>query len=768
MSMMIASNRSQLRAAMRSVLTQRPFVTEDFAPAIVRPIAAGAMALCVALCPLTSLAQEAKPAEATLPTVKVKDADEDVQPTTQIGKLPQTLRDIPQSITVINRQILEAQGATKLTDALRNVPGITISAGEGGQIGDNINLRGFSARTDLFIDGFRDRGQYSRDTFFLEAVEVLKGPSSILFGRGSTGGVINQVSKKPSRRDSAEATLSVGTESYYRATADINESVSDTTAFRVSAMGHYNESTRDVIEAERYGINPSVRFGMGTDIEVGISLLLQRNREIPDYGFPLVQFQGQLSKPIDAPANNYYGFTDDRFDQDVNNVNLSLQFKLTDTATLNNLTQYTGYKTIASPTPLGGAVNPVTGAAVAQPLPAGTPLDSLWSIRQQRDREIEDSSFYNQTNLTLVVPAAITQTFVTGIELGHDAYLNNTFLRSNVPPVTGNLANVQPMPPINLGNPIYQTKPALTSTLVRTQSTRTEANADTLAAYINDQMDFGLHWKLVLGVRWDNFAAEQTQYTYATLAFTDFERTDNMWSPRAGLIWQPTEAQSYYISYGTSFNPSGETLTLAANNADLDPEENRSFEIGAKLSLLDNALQVTTAIYRVEKTNARTTEPGAVQTLDGVIRVDGFEIGATGNITANWQIIAGYSFMNGEIVKAKDIGTGISAGIPAQGKTPQNTPRHSATLWTTYRFLESWEAGGGLVYSTERFVNNFETAIVDGYTRADLTFAFVQPKYSVRLNVLNATDKLYFETASGGRATPATGRTEILSATYRF
>ncbi|HEX2586011.1 MAG TPA: TonB-dependent receptor plug domain-containing protein, partial [Steroidobacteraceae bacterium] len=283
-----------------------------------------AITACLALGSVSLMAQESPSnpvPEQSLGVVKAIDQVDDVN-TTQIGKVPQSLRDIPQAMTVINREVLDAQSATRLTDALRNVPGITISAGEGGQIGDNINLRGFSARTDLFLDGFRDRGQYTRDTFFLQSVEVLKGPSSILFGRGSTGGVINQSSKKPMLRDATEVAAAVGTDSYYRLSADVNAKLSDSSALRVVALGHENKSTRDVVESKRYGINPSLRIGIGSDTEITASLMLQRNRETPDYGFPLLKFDGRLSKPIDAPANRYYGFTDDKFDQDVNNFNL--------------------------------------------------------------------------------------------------------------------------------------------------------------------------------------------------------------------------------------------------------------------------------------------------------------------------------------------------------------------------------------------------------------------------------------------------------------
>src|SRR5262245_13493365 len=223
----------------------------------------------MALAPPFALAQTPPGGgDTTLPEVKVKDGvvgPDYNPPTSSIGGGMMTpLRDIPQSVTVINSALMQAQGATSLADALRNVPGITMGAAEGGTIGNNFNLRGFSARTDLYLDGMRDRGQFYRDVFSLDAIEVLQGPSSMLFGRGSTGGVINQVSKLPSLTPFATATTIVGTQPTYRATADYNHPIDETSAFRLAAMAQYYHSTRDIMENKDGGIAPSLRLGIGT------------------------------------------------------------------------------------------------------------------------------------------------------------------------------------------------------------------------------------------------------------------------------------------------------------------------------------------------------------------------------------------------------------------------------------------------------------------------------------------------------------------------
>ncbi|HJQ62581.1 MAG TPA: TonB-dependent receptor, partial [Burkholderiales bacterium] len=274
-------------------------------------------------------------------------------------------------------------------------------------------------------------------------------------------------------------------------------------------------------------------------------------------------------------------------------------------------------------------------------------------------------------------------------------------------------------------------------------------------------------------LRWDRFDADTTQIEHdasgAVTSATALSKLDRMWSTRAGLIYQPTDFQSYYVSYGTSFNPSAEAISQSDTTANLDPEKNRSYEAGAKWDLLRGNVLLNAALFRIEKTNARTPDPlTGVQALAGEVRVDGAELGIVGRITPAWQVFGGYTWLDGEIVKSPQIGTGADAGIPAEGKAFPNTPQHSASLWSTYRFAGTWEAGAGLVYVSKRYLNNFETALTDGYTRADATLAYHQPRYDLRLSLLNVTDELYFDTASAGRAVPTEGRKVLLTLTYRM
>lgn len=671
------------------------------------------------------------------------------------AKTPTLLRDIPQSLTVINRTVLDEQAATSMTQALRNVPGITISAGEGGAIGDNINLRGFSARTDIFLDGFRDRGQYTRDTFAVEAIEVLKGPSSMLFGRGSTGGVINQVSKKPGLKAASEANVSVGTNDFYRSTVDVNHPLSETSAVRIAAFGQDTKSTRDVVYNKDWGVAPSLRFGIGMPTEVTISALIQRNNDLPDYGFPFVTTNGAgtVRKPVDAPANRFYGYTDDHFDQSVNVIGATVRHKISPAMTLRNQTQYSQYAVNASPSP-AGAVTRIGGGVPSR----NDPLSQLNAQRQDRDRNIGDKSLFNYTDLIAKIQAgSVLHTLTTGLEVGRDEYHEDRY--------AWNPTNVL----INLGNPVNGTRGG-----VRALSRAVDTSANTLAAYTNDQIDLNKQWKLVGGLRWDRYAVSTDLQKFTLPAGFPADNTvlaapqsNTMLSHRAGVIYQPNDTQSYYLSTGTSFNPSAEAVTQQATTANVAPEKNRSLETGAKLDLLDGNVSFNTALFHVEKTAARGLDATGVTVLNGDVRVQGLELGVVGRVTPAWQVLAGYTLLHGKVIKG-DIGRNADAGIPSAGKTLQNTPRHSASVWSTYSFLRDWDVGGGLVYSSKRYVNNFETAVVDGYARYDATLAYKQKRYDFRLNLQNLTDAKYFETANGGRAVPVKGRSAIVSITYRF
>jgi catecholate siderophore receptor len=666
--------------------------------------------------------------------------DYDTDTSTVGAKMPTSLRDIPQTVVVVNRDLLDAQGATSLQDALRNVPGITIGGAEGGQIGNNINLRGFTARTDIYIDGFRDPGQYYRDVFDLDAVEVLKGPSSMLFGRGSTGGVINQVTKEPELKSFGQVTATVGSSDRYRSTADFNEQLSDTAAVRLNVYGQDMHSTRDVQKNQDGGIAPSIRFGIGTPTQITLSALIQRNHDMPDYGLPPIN-----GRPADVSYKNWYGLTDDRTNQSVNEFSGRLEHAFSDNVHLRTQLMYSDYTTNARETAANSVVTN-TGVTLNKTLgnPTNLPLQDLYVQLASHDRVIHDKILDSQTDLTTTFnTGSLQHTLITGVELARETYNNQSYTRNG-------------LPKLSLLDPVEEATPSNVTTTVGNYA---QSVGKTAAVYANDTIKFNDQWMLVAGVRRDEFDAHISNtvslpaYAQQTVYFT---------SVRGGLIYQPDEKQSYYVSYGTSFDPSLEQLTLTSGTQDLAPEKNRSYEIGGKWNLIDDVLAINAALYNLEQTNARSETSSGEYTLDGNIRVRGAEFGMVGHITKNWQVFSGYSYMDGRIVKAVD-GT--------QGNVPANTPRNTFTTWTTYTFAEHWEAGGGPTYMSQRYAANTDLVSVGGYTRWDATVAFHQPSYDIRLNVQNLTNKRYFDAliqSDGGRSVPGIGRTEMVTFTYKF
>jgi len=343
---------------------------------------------------------------------------------TSLAKLSPDLKDVPQSVTVLSKALLQSQGATSLPDALRNVPGVTLGGAEGGQIGNNINLNGFTARTDIYLDGFRDRGQYYRDTFALDAVEVLMGPSSMLFGRGSTGGVINQVSKVPQLKPATEVDVSGTTSGMVRTTTDVDRAIDATSAFRVAAMAQSGRTTtRDEMKNTDFGLAPSLKLGIGTATQITLSALLQKNHDMPDYGVSPLN-----GAPANVSRNNFYGYKDDRTNQTVAAFTAAVQHRFNDDTVLRNQIQSNHVHVDARETASQsvGLIDP--GAATGFDLPTNTgvepsnvPFGSLGVRLQSHDRVIADHAVFDQTDFTTRFDTgAVHHDFLAGAEIGKD------------------------------------------------------------------------------------------------------------------------------------------------------------------------------------------------------------------------------------------------------------------------------------------------------------------------------------------------------------
>jgi catecholate siderophore receptor len=731
------------------------------AAALLTVFASPVFAQTAAPAPSTKTSAQASTSPATLEDVTVSGNREDFASSkVSVTKLPADLHDVPQNVVVVTKALLESRGQTSLQDALRNVSGITLGGAEGGQIGNNINLNGFSARTDIYLDGFRDRGQYFRDTFALDQVEVLMGPSSMLFGRGSTGGVINQVTKKAGLVQSSEVSGSVTTNGLYRATADYNQPLSDTSAIRFSAMAQKGgASTRDQTDVEDYGLFTTFSAGLGTPTEITLQALIQHNNDQPDYGLPPLN-----GSPIQVDRNTAYGLNSDRTKSDVIALNGTIKHKISEDVVFRNMIQFNYVHTDARET-APQAVGTVA-AGIFTPVTAITsqlPLSQLFVRGQTHDRVLTDYSISNQTELAAKVDfGGFRHETLLGLELGHEGYNNqmsNRFGDCNL--VTGPVANQSFVGCTPVINPGYS---AFSSNLASTPYNLQGGSANTVAVYVGDTMALTDHFKLVGGLRQDRYVASVSNtISNATNAPSGASQTINFTSVRAGGIWQPTSAQAYYVSYGTSFNPALEQLTGTVGATNLDPEKNKSYELGGKWDVSEN-LATNASIFQIQKENARSQITTGVYTLDGTVRVRGAAAGMTGRINKRWQITGNYTYLMAQVIQSSPLDNTL-------GKVPVNVPKHAFTAWSTYRLAKDWEVGAGPTYQSMRYVTAADTVKVGGYVRWDTSLAYTQPKYDIRLNVFNLTNKMYYDNliqSDGGRSVPGSGITGMLSINYRM
>jgi catecholate siderophore receptor len=678
-----------------------------------------------------------KPEDVELPGVDVQgQRQSDYKPVQSDNyKLPDLLKDTPQSITVIPQRIIREEAVFNLRDALRNVTGISLAAGEGGGAqGDNLTLRGFSARNDIFVDGVRDFGQYSRDTFNLESVEVLKGPSSVLFGRGSTGGVINQVTKAPTLTPGYSVTGSVGTGQFYRTSIDANTPLGETAALRMNAMfTDTNIVDRDETHVRRWGAAPSLSIGLGTPTQLNAGYYYLGDDNLPDYGFPYV-----FGEPADVNRKNFYGLIARDFEKDQVHIGtFKGEQAIGDDIRLRNTLRFAYYKrnSIVSNLALVGTPSP------------GTPLDTLRVNPAGAAREEEDTALINVTDGIVKFDTwGFKHTLVAGLELGRETSDVTRRNFQNVP--TTPLLNPDPRPNLS----------AMTSAI----NFRGDTNAFSFGVFAVDEIQL-LDWlKIMGGLRYDLFDAD---FRNAFLG-QKFSRTDTAVNPRTALIIQPTTSQTYYFSYGTSFNPSAEALSLAVNNANTDPETTESYEVGAKLDLLNGAFGITSALFQINKNNARSTDPAlGIMVLDGKQRVRGFELQLVGRPLPAWNILAGYTYLDSRVLEALE----VTNGIPVKGKRIQNVPENTFSLWTTYDITPQWQVGGGTFYVSERFANTTNTNSAPGYVRADLTAAWRPIKaFEARMNVINLADAEFFDQVHPSHVIPGAGRTFLFTGTWSF
>ncbi|HEX2271428.1 MAG TPA: TonB-dependent siderophore receptor [Pyrinomonadaceae bacterium] len=659
---------------------------------------------------------------------------EDTRPVLSSPKYTQPLLDTPQTITVISKEVMEEQGATTLRDVLRNVPGLTITAGEGGNpAGDNLTLRGFSARNDIFVDGVRDISPQARDPFNLEQVDVVKGPGSAYTGRGSTGGSINLINKVPGLRRSFAGTLDFGTDSTRRATADMNIPIGDTIGFRLNLLAHHSGvAGRDVVKFDRWGVAPSLTLGLGKPTRLTISYYKLKQDNISDYGIPWVPATNNVlvehrDRPAPVPRDTFYGFRDRDFEK-LNSDLVTLKFErdFNDALSLRNQLRFSNSSRDSMATPPRFASN-----------------DSTVINREMRSWITEDKVWDNQTDfIARFSTGGIEHALVTGVNLSRE---NNTRVTRTAGNSQTTLLNPNP-------DDIF-TGPITISPIVG------DVTANSQALYVFDTATLGRKWELNGGLRWDRFDADGITTTGAPVS-----RVDRMLSVRAGAVFKPLPQGAVYASYGTSLNPSLEGLSYNTANIVIDPEKTYTLEAGSKWDFFNSRVLLSGAIFRVEKLNART--PGILpgdppQVLEGKQRVDGAELSLEGNLTRAWRILAGYTFLDSETT---------DSNTPAEiGKELVNTPRNSFNLWTTYSLPSGLHFGGGARFVDSRWGNTINTRRVDAYWTFDVMASYPLTEHiDLKLNLYNLADKLYFDRIGGGHLVPGPGRSAMVSTSFRF
>jgi catecholate siderophore receptor len=703
-------------------------------------------------------APSTKPAaETTLPAVKVQErpASEDfkVDSTRGATRTETPLRDIPQFINIVPQALIRSQGATSLNDALRNVPGISYGAAEGGTQNNNVYfLRGFPLNGDIFVDGVRDLGEYNRDLFATESIEVLKGSSALMFGRGSTGGLINQVSKVADRLPRAEVAAALGSFEQKRLTADLNLRPGESSAVRLIALGENSGSYRYPQGVERAGFAPSYWLNIGNATDVTLSYYYLNEKSVIDYGQPTKFFGGTFSGFPDVGPRTYYGYADrDYANYETHIATFKLEHEFSKALSLRNTLRWARYLRESESTIAQGVTNN----------PATTPINLLTVSRNHdsgRTRDNDDDTVINQTELTWkTATGSVKHTVLAGLELA----------RENLNRWNYTLAGTT-----NRLDSYLAPNPYLPLSYTKTLNVRSLAEADTAAVYVQDQLELTREWKALFGLRYEHYKSEATTQTIATgaTATGPFSRTENLWSGRAGLIWQPTQRQSYYVSYGNSYNPSGELgvygatgTNLSAVNQNIDPEEARNYEVGAQWDVL-TGLQLRTSIFRNEKNNARFVDPTGATVLSGKRRVDGVELEVAGSITQNWDIYSGIAFMNGEI---------LSGAANTIGKTPLGVADVQGNVWTIYRLGGGWEVGGGLRGQSGTWLTdaNQPGSQIPDYAVVDATIAYVQKQYEIRLNAYNLADKTYYfggYNNNPNRVLPGMPRAASVTLRYNF
>ena len=683
------------------------------------------------------------------------------------------LEDTPRSVVIIPQQIIEQTAATSLQDILRTSPGITFGAGEGGQpLADRPFIRGQASANNVFVDGLRDSGGQQREVFNLEQVEVIKGPDSVYNGRGSGGGSINLSSKTPRLTDFTRGSLGVGTDSYLRATADVNHVIGDNAALRLNLMMSEGDTPgRDSVDFDRWGVGAAFAAGLGTDTTVTALYYHLTSNQMPDYGIPLFTKIGVRTTDsgiLDVPHDSFYGLTArDFLTTTADTATLKVEHRVSDALTIRNVTRYSQTLNDYVVTNPGDGGNITNGGAA---LIGG----EYWMKRGLKSRWNPTTTLANVTDLYgEVTTGGLVHNYDIGLELAREKNLNASYV---VTTLTGTAC---PAPLTGLDcTRVYDPSPSdpWTGTIVRGPVSRNTAKSVGLYAF--DSIEWGDRWVFNLGARYDDYSVSGVDIVSNAPVWRD--GSWDFFNYQAGVVFKPTADTSVYASYSTASTPP--TIAAGDQNAGnglctgnlalvlLELEETANAEIGAKASLYDGRLSLSAALFHTRRENAQVQIAPGVYAQIGEAEVKGLELAVAGNITPDWQVFGGYTWMDSELVRGAY--NNINVGDPLA-----NTPEHSASLFTTYRVSRRLTLGGGVYHVSDSFGGNQGGAggganrvYATAWTRFDLYGSYdINDRASLQLNIQNAGDEAYILRTNGvHHADPAPARQAILTLNLRF
>jgi len=722
----------------------------------------------------------------TLKEVTVKAApDTAFTPAPQLSspKFTQPLVNTTQTISVIKEETIKQQGATTLTEALRSVPGAgAFYAGENGNTstGDAVYMRGFDTSNSIYVDGVRDLGSISRDVFNTEQVEVTKGPASTDYGRSAPSGAINLVTKQPSRVDSFDASLGVGSASFKRATVDWNKSLTgmEGAAFRLNAMvQNAGVAGRDSIENDRGAIAPSFAFGLGTDTRIFVDLLHVKQDNVPDGGVLTLGLPGYTSPdPANRPyldnaarvnPHNFYGTASDHDDVTADMATLILEHDFAPGTTLRNTTRWGQTKqNYLLSSFMAGTTQLVTPDA-ADP--------STWTItRNINTKDQVNRILTNQTNLkTSFASGAIQHDLSVGLELTREEQGNRGLATTGTVPTAG----------------VYHPDSSVSLPAYAHNGADSTGTTSTVALYAFDTLKLNEQWQVNAGLRADHY---KTKYDALAVcggrgpacgsnpagtvlpSASGLEASDTILSYKLGLLYKPASNGSVYVNYALSQQPPGGsnfTLSTAANNINnpnMDPQKAKTVELGTKWELLDKRMLLTGALYRTDITNEIVTNSDGTVGQTGKKVVQGVELGVTGQITPAWGVMAGYTVQDTKVDTGANVAADGSSGLTY-------TPKNAFSLWTSYQITGGFSLGGGARYSgglkrgTDGAVGT--PNYTDAYWVFDAMASYrVNKNVDLQLNLFNLFDKEYVAAInkSGYRYFPGTPRSVRLTANFHF